>query len=204
MRVIGLAGWSGSGKTTLLARLIPILVAQGCRVSSIKHAHHDFDIDQPGKDSHTHRMAGATEVLVSSERRWALVHELRGDTEPPLDMLLSKLAPVDLVLIEGFKRSAHPKIEVHRPSAGKPILQPHDPCIVAVASDAALDLSVPVLPLDDAATIAAFVLDHAVRLGCERPAPRHPGLGRRARHPDGRRRQGFVPLRRQNAAGPCA
>ena len=162
MRVIGFAGWSGSGKTTLLAQLIPILVAGGHRVSSIKHAHHDFDIDIPGKDSHTHRTAGASEVLVSSGRRWALMHELRGAPEPSLVALLDKLEPVDLVLIEGFKRSTHPKLEVHRPVIGKPLLQPDDPCIVGVASDVALDLPVPVLSLADVAAVAAFVLRHAV------------------------------------------
>ncbi|MEJ1976742.1 MAG: molybdopterin-guanine dinucleotide biosynthesis protein B [Acetobacteraceae bacterium] len=165
MRVIGFAGWSGSGKTTLLARLIPALVARGLRVSSIKHAHHDFDVDQPGKDSHTHRMAGATEVLVASARRWALMHELRGDPEPSLAALLARLSPVDLVLIEGFKRLGHAKIEVHRPSVGKALLQPDDPDIIAVASDAALALPVPVLPLDDVEAIAAFVVAHARPVG---------------------------------------
>ena len=164
-RLIGFAGWSGSGKTTLLARLIPALVARGLRVSSIKHAHHDFDVDQPGKDSHTHRMAGATEVLVTSARRWALMHELRGDPEPSLDMLLTRLSPVDLVLIEGFKRDAYAKIEVHRPSVGKPLLQPGDPNIIAVASDAPLDLPVPVLPLDDIEAVAAFVVAQARPVG---------------------------------------
>src|SRR5687768_1759311 len=112
MRVIGLAGWSGAGKTTLLARLLPRLIGRGVRVSTIKHAHHSFDMDQPGKDSHTHRLAGASEVLVSSAARWALVHELRGAAEPSLAVLLRKLNPVDLVMVEGFKRGAHPKLEV--------------------------------------------------------------------------------------------
>ncbi len=161
MRLMGFAGWSGSGKTTLLARLIPALVARGLRVSSIKHAHHDFDIDQPGKDSHTHRMAGATEVLVTGGRRWALMHELRGGPEPSLAELLRHLARVDLVLIEGFKREAYAKIEVHRPVLGKTLLQPDDPGIIAVASDAPLRLTVPVLPLDDIAAIAAFVVAQA-------------------------------------------
>src|ERR1700752_2584020 len=114
MRVIGLAGWSGSGKTTLLTRLIPCLVARGLTVSTLKHAHHDFDIDQPGKDSHSHRMAGATEVLIGSARRWALVHELRAEAETALGALLRKLSPVDLVIIEGYKRERHPKLEVLR------------------------------------------------------------------------------------------
>ena len=161
MRVMGFVGWSGGGKTTLLARLIPVLVARGLRVSRIKHAHHDFDIDHPGKDSHTHRVSGATEVLVGSARRWALIHELRDETEPTPEALLAHLSPVDLVLIEGFKWHPHPKIEVHRPSTAKALLQPHDPHIIAVASDAALDLPVPVLPLDDIAGIARFVLAHA-------------------------------------------
>src|SRR3954452_18962426 len=112
MKIIGIAGWSGAGKTTLLTRVIPCLTARGLRVSTIKHAHHDFDVDQPGKDSHTHRLAGATEVLVSSSRRFALMHELRGEDEPALAALLCRLSPVDLVVIEGFKREAHPKLEV--------------------------------------------------------------------------------------------
>jgi molybdopterin-guanine dinucleotide biosynthesis protein B len=162
MRIMGFAGWSGSGKTTMLARLIPALVADGCSVSTIKHAHHEFDVDQPGKDSHTHRAAGATEVLVSSARRWALMHELRAAPEPSLTELLAHLTGVDLVLVEGFKRETHPKIEIHRPSVGKPLLQPDDPHIVAVASDVNLDLTVPVLRLDDIAAIAGFVRQHAV------------------------------------------
>jgi molybdopterin-guanine dinucleotide biosynthesis adapter protein len=162
MRIIGFAGWSGSGKTTLLARLIPALVANGKSVSSIKHAHHAFDIDQPGKDSHTHRSAGATEVLVGSARRWALIHELREEREPSLRELLQHLSEVDLVLVEGFKRDRHPKIEIHRPSVGKPLLQPDDPHIVAVASDAALRLPVPILHLADIDAIADFVCRRAI------------------------------------------
>src|SRR5215467_13179209 len=118
MRIIGLAGWSGSGKTTLLAKVIPRIVARGLKVSTLKHAHHGFDVDQPGKDSHTHRMAGASEVLVSSANRWALVRELRGEAEPTLPELLAKLAPVDLVIVEGFKRGTHPKLEVFRAVVG--------------------------------------------------------------------------------------
>src|ERR1700724_4664957 len=133
MRIIGLAGWQGSGKTTLLAKVIPCLVARGRTVSTVKHAHDGFDIDQPGKDSHAHRLAGATEVLVGSARRWALVHELREEPEPSLRQLLGKLASVDLVLIEGYKREPHPKLEVHRGAVDKPLLHPHDPHIVAVA-----------------------------------------------------------------------
>jgi molybdopterin-guanine dinucleotide biosynthesis adapter protein len=163
MGIFGLAGWSGSGKTTLLTALIPALIARGLSVSTIKHAHHAFDIDQPGKDSWRHRQAGAREVLVSSARRWALMHELRGaddDTEPTLDELLAHLSPVDLVLVEGFKRDPHPKIEVHRPSLGKPLLYPEDPHIVAVASDKPIaGAPLPLLPLGDAVAIADFMLD---------------------------------------------
>jgi molybdopterin-guanine dinucleotide biosynthesis protein B len=159
MRVFGLAGWSGSGKTTLASRLIPEFVRRGVRVSTIKHAHHAFDVDQPGKDSYVHRMAGAAEVLVSSANRFALMHELRGAPEPTLDQLLARLSPVDLVLVEGFKRDRHEKLEIHRPSIGKPLMAPDDPHIVAVASDAPLaGLRVPLLPIDDVAAIADFVL----------------------------------------------
>jgi molybdopterin-guanine dinucleotide biosynthesis protein B len=165
MRVIGLAGWSGAGKTTLLTKVIPRLVARGCKVSTVKHAHHAFDVDQPGKDSHTHRLAGATEVLVGSAKRWALVHELRGGPEASLGMLLAKLAPVDLVLVEGFKREAHPKLEVYRAAIGKPLLHPDDPAIVAVASDAALPAArVPVVMLDDVDGIVDILLAQAAPL----------------------------------------
>jgi molybdopterin-guanine dinucleotide biosynthesis protein B len=162
MRIIGLAGWSGSGKTTLLAKVIPRIVARGLRVSTLKHAHHAFDVDQPGKDSHTHRMAGATEVLVSSANRWALVHELRGDAELTLAALLDRLSPVDLVLVEGYKREPHPKLEVHRPSLGKPLIHPDDPAIVAVASDEPLPAArVPVIDLDDVEGVAELLIRHA-------------------------------------------
>lgn len=162
MRIIGIAGWSGAGKTTLLAKLIPRLTARGVRVSTVKHAHHAFDVDQPGKDSHTHRMAGATEVLVSSVNRWALVHELRGAAEPKLSDLLGKLAPVDLVIVEGFKHGAHPKLEIYRSAVGKPPLHPDDPHIVAVASDAPVPSArVPVVGLDDVDAIADLMLAHA-------------------------------------------
>jgi molybdopterin-guanine dinucleotide biosynthesis protein B len=165
MRIIGLAGWSGAGKTTLLSKLIPHLTARGLTVSTVKHAHHSFDVDQPGKDSHTHRLAGATEVLVGSAKRWALVHELRGAPEATLEALLAKLAPVDVVIVEGFKRERHPKLEVYRASVGKPLLQPDDPHIVAVATDAALaSVPVPVVSLDDVEGIADIVLDHAAPL----------------------------------------
>jgi len=165
MRIIGLAGWSGSGKTTLLAKAIPRIVARGLTVSTLKHAHHDFDVDQPGKDSHTHRLAGATEVLVGSVNRWALVHELRGDTEPTLWALLAKLSPVDLVLIEGYKRERHPKLEVYRAALGKPLLHPDDPAIVAIAADEPLpQATIPVIDLDDVERIADLLVRHAAPL----------------------------------------
>ncbi len=135
MRLIGLAGWSGAGKTTLLTRLIPVLSSRGVSVSTLKHAHHAFDVDRPGKDSFEHRSAGARQVLVASALRWALMTELRDAPEPPLAELLSHLSPVDLVIVEGFKRDGHPKIEVHRAANGKPWLHPDDPAIAAVASD---------------------------------------------------------------------
>ncbi len=162
MRIIGLAGWSGSGKTTLLTKVIPCLVARGLKVSTLKHAHHGFDLDQPGKDSHSHRMAGATEVLVGSSVRFALVHELRGEPEPALAVLLRKLSPVDLVLVEGYKREPHPKVEVYRAAIGKPLIQPDDRAIVAVASDVRLpQVTVPVVDLDDVERIADVMVRHA-------------------------------------------
>src|SRR5882757_5257968 len=164
MRIIGLAGWSGSGKTTLLVKVIPRLVARGLTVSTLKHAHHDFDIDQPGKDSHSHRMAGATEVLIGSANRWALMHELRGDAEPTLGALLEKLAPVDLVLVEGYKRERHPKLEVYRAAVGKPLLYPQDSAIVAVASDQPLQATVPTVDLDDINRVADTLIRHAIPL----------------------------------------
>jgi len=162
MTLFGIAGWSGSGKTTLLAKLIPALVARGITVSTIKHAHHRFDLDTPGKDSHTHRLAGATEVLVGSASRYALIHELRGAPEPTLDELAARLSPVDLVLVEGFKRGRHQKLEVWRAAVGKPPLWPDDPAVVAVASDGPVPgCAIPVLDLDDVEAIAAFVIDAA-------------------------------------------
>jgi len=158
VRLIGLAGWSGSGKTTLLAKLLPALLARGRSVSTLKHAHHNFDVDQPGKDSHTHRIAGAREVLISSAKRWALMHELRGEQEPTLRELVPHLSPVDLVIVEGFKTERHPKLEVHRTAVGKPLLYPGDPNIVAVASDARpAKLSLPFADLDDVEAIADLV-----------------------------------------------
>jgi molybdopterin-guanine dinucleotide biosynthesis adapter protein len=162
MRIIGLAGWSGSGKTTLLAKVIPSIVARGLKVSTLKHAHHAFDVDQPGKDSHTHRMAGATEVLVSSANRWALVHELRGAAELSLEALLDKLSPVDLVLVEGYKRQPHPKLEIYRASLGKPPLHPDDPAIIGIASDQPLPAApIPVIDLDDVEQVTEFLIRHA-------------------------------------------
>jgi molybdopterin-guanine dinucleotide biosynthesis protein B len=157
-----LAGWSGAGKTTLLARLLPELVRRGLTVSTIKHAHHAFDIDKPGKDSWVHREAGASEVLISSANRFALMHELRGAPEPGLEDLLARLSPVDLVVVEGFKRGSHPKLEVFRAENGKPPLYPDDPAIVGIASDVKLpDAPVPVLDLDDVGAIADLVLREA-------------------------------------------
>jgi molybdopterin-guanine dinucleotide biosynthesis adapter protein len=161
MRLIGLAGYSGAGKTTLANRLLPALTARGLSVSTLKHAHHAFDVDVPGKDSYVHRMAGAREVLVSSANRFALMHELRGAPEPGLPTLLAKLAAVDLVLIEGFKRERHPKIEIHRAANGKPWLHPGDPMIVAIASDVAAASPLPRVDLDDIERIADLVLTHA-------------------------------------------
>ena len=155
MRVIGLAGWSGSGKTTLMTKVIPLLARRGLKVATIKHAHHGFDLDRPGKDSWLHREAGASEVLVASSRRWALIHELRDEPELPLAELLSKLAPADLVIVEGFKRHAYPKLEVYRASLGKPALHPDDDCIVAIATDAPrAQAPLPVVQLDDIEGIA--------------------------------------------------
>jgi molybdopterin-guanine dinucleotide biosynthesis protein B len=161
MRVFGLAGWSGSGKTTLVTRLLPELIRDGLSVSTVKHAHHAFDLDQPGKDSWLHREAGASEVMVASAARWALMHEHRGAGEPPLEALIGRMTPVDLLLVEGFKSGAHAKLEVHRPALGKPLLCRDDPHIVAVASDAAIaGLALPLFALDDVAAIARFIRDH--------------------------------------------
>jgi molybdopterin-guanine dinucleotide biosynthesis protein B len=157
MRVIGLAGWSGAGKTTLLTRLIPHFLKEGLRVSVIKHAHHGFDVDVPGKDSWRHRQVGAEEVLVSSGKRWALMHELRGAAEPRLPELLAKMSRVDLVVVEGFKSEPYRKIEVHRTANGKALLFPDDPGIVGIAADAALETALPVAHIDDIPAIAAMM-----------------------------------------------
>src|ERR1700742_3728007 len=162
MKVIGLAGWSGAGKTTLLARLIPYFNAEGLQVSVIKHAHHEFDVDVPGKDSWVHRQSGAVEVMVSSTRRWALMHELRGAPEPKLPELLARMSRVDLVVIEGFKREPHHKIEVHRIANDKPLLFPGDPDIVGIATDAVVETTLPVAHLDDVEAIASLMQRSAI------------------------------------------
>jgi molybdopterin-guanine dinucleotide biosynthesis protein B len=160
MRAFGLVGYSGSGKTRLLVRLIPEIAGRGLTVSTMKHAHHGFDVDQPGKDSYEHRQAGAREVLVSSARRWALMHENRDAREPGPEELMRHMSPVDLLLIEGFKREGHGKLEVWRAATGKPLIAREDRSILAVASDGPVpDLAVPVLDLDDVQAIADFILD---------------------------------------------
>ena len=160
MKIFGIAGWSGSGKTTLIVKLIPELTGRGLTVSTMKHAHHDFDIDQPGKDSHEHRAAGATEVMIGAANRWALMHELKGAPEPDLNELLERMSPVDLLIVEGFKRYPHPKIEVHRKATGKPLLQLDDPTIIAVASPDQLGgLTVPHLDINNVNLVADFILD---------------------------------------------
>jgi len=161
VKVIGIAGFSGSGKTTLIERTIPVLVQAGLRVSLIKHAHHAFDVDQPGKDSYRHRHAGCTEVLVSSGNRWALMHELRGAPEPPLGEQLKHLSPCDLVLVEGYKKEPIAKIEVHRREAMLPLIHPTDANVVAIATDEPLETQLPQLPLDDADAVARFIVHWA-------------------------------------------
>ena len=160
MKIIGIAGFSGSGKTTLIEKVIPLLVEGGLRVSLIKHAHHEFDVDQPGKDSYRHRHAGASEVLVSSSKRWALMHELRGAAEPSLEEQLKQLSPCDLVIVEGYKSAAIPKLEVHRRDGHTPLLYPEDKHVVAVATDEPLDTKLPQLALDDAAAVAGFIVQY--------------------------------------------
>jgi molybdopterin-guanine dinucleotide biosynthesis protein B len=163
MRVFGFAGWSGSGKTTLIESLVPRLASRGLSVSLVKHAHHDFDVDLPGKDSHRHRMAGCTEVLVTSDVRWALVHELRGAAELALPQALARLSPCDLALVEGWKRAPIPKLEIWRDALGKPALHPGDPYVLAIATDAPAGMrtALPVFDLRDADAIATFVTDNA-------------------------------------------
>ena len=160
MKIFGFAGWSGSGKTTLIEKLIPRLVARGLRVSLIKHAHHTFDVDVPGKDSYRHRHAGASEVLVTSSRRWVLMNELRGEKEPSFDEQVKHLSPCDLLIVEGFKFAPIPKLEVWRTETGEGLLHPKDPHIVAVASDVKVDTRLPQFGLDDTDKIAAFIVTH--------------------------------------------
>jgi molybdopterin-guanine dinucleotide biosynthesis protein B len=165
-RVIGIAGWSGAGKTTLLTRVIPVLAQRGLRVATIKHAHHAFDVDQPGKDSYEHRKAGASEVIVSSERRWVIMHEVGDAAEATLADLVRKLSPCDLVLVEGFKREPLPKIEVFRRTLGKPALHDEDEHIVAIAADEPLPAArIPVVDLNDVAAIAELICERAEPLG---------------------------------------
>ena len=158
MKLYGVKGWKNAGKTGLMERLVTEITGRGLTVSTVKHAHHSFDVDHAGKDSHRHRVAGATEVLLSSRNRFALMHEMRDEAEWPLDQLLAKLAPVDLVLIEGYKRDRHPKIEAFRAETGNDLIAPNDATIRAVASDSALDLDRPVFDLNDTRAIADFIL----------------------------------------------
>ena len=158
MKTIGIAGYSGSGKTTLIEKIIPLLVKEGFRVSLIKHAHHEFDLDHPGKDSHRHRLAGASEVLITSSNRWALMHELRGASEPTLEEQLKHFSPCDVVIVEGWKHHAMPKIEVHRKLSEKPLLFPEDCSVIAVASDESLATELPQFDLDDAEAVATFII----------------------------------------------
>ena len=158
MKIYGIVGWKNAGKTGLMERLVTEITGRGLTVSTVKHAHHSFDVDHPGKDSHRHRVAGASEVLLASRNRFALMHELRDADEPTLAQLLSRLSPVDLVLIEGYKRDAHPKIEAFRAETGNRLIAPEDPTVRAVASDTALTLDRPVFDLNDTVTIADFIL----------------------------------------------
>ena len=160
MKTFGFAGWSGSGKTTLIEKLIPLFVKRGLRVSLVKHAHHTFDVDVPGKDSYRHRHAGATEVLVTSSRRWVLMHELRGAQEPVFEEQLKHLSPCDLLIVEGYKFAPIPKLEVWRAETGEALLHPNDPHIVAVASDTKVETRLPQFDLNDHAAIAGFIVQH--------------------------------------------
>ncbi|RYH01639.1 molybdopterin-guanine dinucleotide biosynthesis protein B [Salipiger sp. IMCC34102] len=163
MILFGVTGWKNTGKTGLMERLVTEFTTRGLSVSTVKHAHHSVDVDHAGKDSHRHRQAGAQQVLLASANRWALMTELRGAQEPPLSALLARLDPVDLVLVEGYKRDTHPKIETHRAEAGQPLLARNDPTIRAVATDTPLDIDRPTLDLDDTAAIANFILVEAAR-----------------------------------------
>jgi molybdopterin-guanine dinucleotide biosynthesis protein B len=164
-RVIGLAGWSGAGKTTLLVKAIPLIVGRGLRVATLKHAHHAFDVDQPGKDSFLHREAGASEVIISSSRRWAQIHEIGDDAEATLGELLQKVSAADLVIVEGFKRDVHAKIEVFRAANGREPMHGQDPRVLGVASDQPFpDAAVPVVPLDDVAAVVDLLIASAESL----------------------------------------
>jgi molybdopterin-guanine dinucleotide biosynthesis protein B len=166
MKIFGLAGWSGSGKTTLMVHLLPELVGRGVKVSTVKHAHHDFEIDRPGKDSYEHREAGATEVMITGGKRWALMHEIREKAEPSVAELMRHMTLVDLLMIEGFKNDEHPKLEVFRAATGKPLLCTQDQNIVAVASDEALaGLDIPQLDLNNVPAIADFIIDYCGLVG---------------------------------------
>lgn len=158
MRLYGVTGWKNAGKTGLMERLVAEMVARGLSVSTVKHAHHSFDVDHPGRDSYRHRQAGAGEVLLASRHRVALMRELRGEAEPALAELLAMLAPCDLVLVEGYKRDSHPKVEAFRAETGNTLIAPGDPTVRAVASDVALDLDRPVFDLNDTRAIADFIL----------------------------------------------
>jgi len=158
MKTFGFAGWSGSGKTTLIEQLIPRFTRRGLKVSLIKHAHHTFDVDHPGKDSYRHRQAGAAEILVTSSRRWVLMHELRGAPEPSFEEQVKRISPCDLLLVEGFKHAPIPKLEVWRKETGEPLLHPNDPHIIAVASDARIETKLPLLNLNDVDEIRNFIL----------------------------------------------
>ena len=160
MKIFGFAGWSGSGKTTLIEQLIPRLVKRGLKVSMIKHAHHSFDVDQPGKDSYRHRQAGCSEVMVVSDRRWVIMHELRGEPEPALEDQIGRISPCELLLVEGHKHHPLPKLEVWRSENGKPLLHPEDGHIVAIASDIALETKLPRFDLDDYDDIGDFILSY--------------------------------------------
>ena len=160
MNVFGVTGWKNAGKTGLMERLVVEIIGRGYTVSTLKHAHHTFDVDHPGKDSHRHRIAGASQVLLASTERWALMNEHRGTQEPSLPELLAKLDHVDLILIEGWKRDSHPKVEAWRAETGNPLIAPNDPTILAVASDIGLEIDCPVFDLDDTAVVADFILDY--------------------------------------------
>jgi molybdopterin-guanine dinucleotide biosynthesis protein B len=160
MKVFGIAGYSGSGKTTLIEGMIPAFVLEGLKVSVMKHAHHQFDVDQPGKDSYRHREAGASEVLVTGGNRWVLMHELRGQPEPAMEQLLKRFSPCDIVLVEGFKKEPIPKLEVHRGPSDRPLIYPNDPNVVAIATNEALDTILPQLDINHPEAVAYFIMKH--------------------------------------------